>query len=190
MPLHSGRYDVNFEMNPLFIATEPFTPQDGDKWRNYIQWSGLTQLTEVVSLDQMLCPPILPEIKTKYWPHIVNEDFMLHYFLDLDFLKHEIVSVARRNLMCVLRNPAEEPTRPPVEDFRFLGYDLVDVENSVSALTNCGGFPDVFSNSELSSVGLLADFRRAVQVRSKLRSRYPEENHANCNLWAIFRSTT
>jgi hypothetical protein len=178
------------EMNPLFIATEPFTPQDGDRWRTYIQWSGLTQLTEVVSLDQMLCPPILTEIKPEYWPHVVNEDFMLHYFLDLDFLKHEIVSTARRNLMCVLRNPAEEPTRPPVEDFRFLGYDLVDVQNSVSALTNCGGFPEVFSNSELSSVGLLADFRRAVQVQAELRSRYPEESHANCNLWAIFRSTT
>jgi hypothetical protein len=177
-------------MNPLFIATEPFTPQDGDRWRNYIHWSGLTQLRELVSLDHMLCPPILTEIKADYWPHIVNEDFMLNYFLNLEFLKREIASVARRNLLCVLRNPSEEPARPPAEEFQFLGYDLVDVQNSASALTNCGGFPDVFLNSELSSVGLLPDFRRAVQVQTGLRSGYPEEIHANCNLWAIFRSTT
>ena len=124
------------EMNPWFIATELFTPEDGQRWQKYIQWSGLTQLTEVVSLDHTLCPPILTEVKTDYWRHIVNEDFMLSYFVNLEFLNREIASVARRNLLCVLRNPSDEPARPPVEGFQFLGYDLVDVENSASALTN------------------------------------------------------
>ena len=34
----------------------------------------------------VLCPTVLPEIKGTYWRHVVNEDFMLNYFLDLDFL--------------------------------------------------------------------------------------------------------
>jgi hypothetical protein len=177
-------------MNPWYIATEPFTPQDGKRWQKYIQWSGFTQLTEVISLDHMLNPPILSEVKADYWPHIVNEDFMLHYFVNLEFLKREIGGVARRNLLCVLRNPSDEPARPPTEGFQFLGYDLVDVENSASALTNCGGFPEVFANSELSSVGLLPDFTRVVEVQDALRSRYPEEIHANCHRWAIFRATS
>jgi hypothetical protein len=174
-------------MNPWFIATEPFSPHDGERWHKYIEWSGLNQLTEVVSLDPMLCPPVLTELKDEYWPHIVNEDFMLNYFVDLEFLKREIANVSRKNLLCVLRNPSEEPARPPIKGFQFLGYDLVDVENTASALTNCGGFPEVFANSELSPLGLLTDFKRAVDVQGLLRSRHPEEIHANCHLWAIFR---
>ena len=177
-------------MKPWFIATQQFGPKDGSRWHKYIEWSGLTQLTEVVSLDPILCPPLLTELKDEYWPNIVNEDFMLNYFVNLDFLKREIASVARRNLLCLYRNPSDDSARPPNDAFQFLGYDLVDVENSASALTNCGGFPDVFTNSEVSPVGLLPDFKRAQQVQQLLRSRYPEEPHANCHLWAIFRSTS
>src|SRR5262249_8978200 len=61
-------------MQPWFIATETFTPRS-DAWAKYVAWSGLTQLDEVVSLDPMLCPSVLPDIKPQYWPHIVNEDF-------------------------------------------------------------------------------------------------------------------
>jgi hypothetical protein len=56
-------------MIPWFTATQPFTPADGDRWIDYVKWSGLTQLQEVVSLDGMLCPTLLPEIKDEYWPH-------------------------------------------------------------------------------------------------------------------------
>ncbi len=38
-------------MIPWFIATEQFTPECGKRWDDYIRWSGLTQLEEVVSLD-------------------------------------------------------------------------------------------------------------------------------------------
>jgi hypothetical protein len=175
-------------MTPWFIATEPFTPEDGERWRKYIEWSGLAQLREVVSLDPMLCPPILTELKNHYWPHIVNEDFMLNYFLDFEFLIGETEKVSRKNLLCVLRNPCQESDQSPVTGFQFVGYDLIDIENTASALTNCGGFPEVFANSELSAFGLLTDFKRAVEVQGLLRSTYPGEIHANCHLWAIFRS--
>ena len=65
-------------IEPWFIATEPFTPENGTKWRDYVAWSGIEQLEELVSLDSMLCPTLLPRIKDEYWPYIVNEDFMLH----------------------------------------------------------------------------------------------------------------
>lgn len=53
--------------------------------------------------------------------------------------------------------------------FELLGYDLVEVDGSISALSNCGGFPDVFSNDELSRKGLLISHGRAQEVQSKLR---------------------
>jgi len=176
-------------MKPWFIATEPFAASDGTKWQKYIEWSGLTQLVELLSLDPMLCPPILADVKDEYWPHIVNENFMLAFFLDADFLRQQVANIHYKNLLCVFRNPSEPPI-PPDGPFYFAGYDLVDIEHSVSALTNCGGFPDVFSNSELSTVGLLPDFDRAVEVQKLLRQRYPQEPHAQCHLWAIFRERT
>ena len=176
-------------MQPWYIAAETFTPRRGEAWRNYVAWSGLTQLDEVVSLDSILCPTVLPEIKDDYRPHIVNENFMLPYFVDLEFLIGEIAGIPERNLLCVYRNPPGPP--PPCAgplSFELLGYDLVDVQGGVSALTNCGGFPDVFDNRELSSKGLLTSYDRALVVQSELRRKHPEEHHADCHLWAVFRA--
>jgi hypothetical protein len=174
-------------MIPWFIATEPFGPQDGERWRNYISWSGLTQLVELVSLDGTLCRTVLPKLKKEYWPYTVNQDYMLRYFRDLDYLRGELVGVERFNLLCVVRNPSEEVSIAPIDAFRFHGYDLVEAQTGISALTNCGGFLDVFANSELSPFGLLTDFRRARQVQVNLKTMYPNEPHAHCDLWAISR---
>jgi hypothetical protein len=176
-------------MQPWFIATERFTSRDSAAWEKYVAWSGLKHLDEVISLDPMLCPTLLPEIKGSYWSHIVNEDFMLNFFVDLDFLLNQISASGERNLLCVYRNPESPP--PPYKgqnSFEFLGYDLVDVHGSASALTNCGGFPDVFDNSELSSKGLLTSHARAFQVQADLRAKHPKEHHADCHVWAISRA--
>ncbi len=177
-------------MIPWFIATEPFSPIDGERWSKYIEWSGLTQLSELITLDSMLCPPILAKVRDDYWPHIVNEDYMLGYFLDLEFLKREVAAIEKLNLLCVVRNPPSHLEHSPVDDFEFVGYDLVEGQTGVSALTNCGGFPDVFANAELSGRGLLMGFERATEVREKLRFLHREEHHSDCDLWAIFRATS
>jgi len=176
-------------MQPWFIATERFTSRGGVAWEKYVAWSSLKHLDEVVSLDPMLCPTLLPQIKDHYWPHIVNEDFMLNFFVDLEFLLEQLTDTRERNVLCVHRNPESQP--PPYDgrgDFEFLGYDLVDVHGSASALTNCGGFPDVFDNKELSSMGLLTSHSRAFKVQADLRAKHPEEHHANCHVWAISRA--
>ena len=176
-------------MQPWFIATERFDSSYGESWDKYISRFGLGHLEEVVSLDPMLCPTVLPHRKDEYWPHIVHEDFMLDFFTDLAFLLEQVPDIHECNLLCVYRNPEGPP--PPYEGlvaFELLGYDLVDVEGGASALTNCGGFPDVFANSELSPKGLLTSHARAVQVQAGLRARYPEEHHADCHVWAISRA--
>lgn len=177
-------------MTPWFAATERFDPLTGEAWEKYVAWSGLTQLEELVSLDSMLNPPVLKEMKDEYWPHVVNEDFMFGFFLDLAFLRAQLADAQNYNLLCVYRDPDAEPTLPSLEglSFEFLGYDLVDVEGGVSALTNCGGFPDVFRNHEISAKGLLKSYERAVEVQAKLRQLHPEEHHADCHVWAIARA--
>lgn len=174
-------------MTPWFTATKTFSPADGDRWRDYIAWSGLTQVRQIVSLDVLLCPRVLREVKDDSWPHIVNEDFLLDFFVDLDFLMQNVANLEPKNVLCVFRNPTGPPHAPTSADFDFLGYDLLDRAATISALTNCGGFPDVFANSELSEVGLLQCYDRAVEVQRHLREQYPDERHADCDLWAIFR---
>ena len=65
-----------------YIATETFTSRH-DAWANYIAWSGVSQLDEVVSLDGALCGTLLPETKDEYWPHIVNATRALSYVGDI-----------------------------------------------------------------------------------------------------------
>src|ERR1700760_2033422 len=101
-------------MEPWFIATKPFGPGDGEVWRRYVEWSGLSQLRELVSLDEILCPTVLPDIHDRYWPHIVNEDFMLRYFRDLTFLQKELGGARTgHHLLCVYRDPPAHPACPP-----------------------------------------------------------------------------
>src|SRR5215203_3129491 len=113
---------ANLQMTPWFIATEPFTPTDGQRWDKYVEWSGLEQLEELVSLDALLCPTLLPEIREEYWPYIVNEDFMLHFFTDFDFLMERVAPIERKNVLCVYRNPTAS-VDATFGEFRFLGYD-------------------------------------------------------------------
>jgi hypothetical protein len=173
-------------VGPLYITTERFDPGRGADWTDYISWSGLTQLREVVSLDSILCPKVIDEILPEDWHHIVNEDFMLDYFTDLEYLIQRVGVLDGRNLLCLYKNPDYEQN-PSDSRFALEGYDLIDVMGGVSALSNCRGFPLAFENGELNRVGLLPTLDRAVAVRARLMSNYPAEPHANCDVWAIFR---
>jgi hypothetical protein len=178
-------------VGPLYIVTERFSPANcGTAWKGYLQWSNLHQLTELVSLDSMLCKPVIRELVDEDWAHIVNEDFMLSYFTDVEYLVRRAGHLRDRNLLCVYRNPATHPAGPVAASFHFgfEGYDLVEVGGGPSALTNCGGFPNAFSNEELSPHGLLPSLDRAAEVQEALRRHYPDEPHACCDLWAIFRT--
>ncbi|HEV2502075.1 MAG TPA: hypothetical protein VGV39_03320 [Mesorhizobium sp.] len=171
----------------LYAAMEKFDPSNGTGWHNYIEWSGLFQLTEVVGLDGMLNEIVLSEVKDHYWEKIVNEDFMLHFFTDLNFMLAQIDDVRNLNVIGTIKAPAEDVSGLVWDGFTFCGYELLDQDHDISALTNCGGFPDVFRNDELSSQGLVLDFGRATQIRHDLQQLYPEERHADCNIWAVFR---
>ena len=78
-----------------------------------------------------------------------------------------------------------------VEGFEFCGFDLSDFV--VSAILNCGSFTagDYFSKAfdhrELNEFGLIPDHKTAMEVRSKLMDEYPDDEHAYCAIFAIWR---
>ena len=173
---------------PLFIATERFDPSDGEKWMKYFEWAKIPALKEVVSLDACLCARLISEILDEDWSHIVIEDFRSGYFKDLDYLLYRIQNKKPRNLLGVYRNPAKHISVSPMDrDFDFIGYDFIEEETQISALINCGGFSEAFDNEELNSCGLISKFDRANEVRRSLIEKYPEESHADCEMYAIWR---
>jgi len=175
-------------MPVIYAAVKRFDPACGEPWQKFIEWSGLTQLRQVISLDGILCPSIFRELTTEDWQHNVQEDFKTSYFHDLDYVLGKVAGDERVNVLAVIQEPA------PAElvafaDPRFVwrGFDLIERSGEVSSLVNCGGFPKAFAGSILSECGLLTDQAKALNVQRLLRENYPEETHADCDVWAIWQ---
>jgi hypothetical protein len=172
---------------PIYIATERFDSTDGEKWGKYFEWAKIPNLTEIIGLDSTLCPRLPQETSDEDWAHVVNEEFRTDYFLHLDYLIKRIQTQPRRNILGLYRNPNVHVSESPASgDFIFMGYDLIEEQTQISALTNCGGFPDVFSNGELNNCGLILDFNRAAEVKQLLAEKHPEEPHAQCEMYSVW----
>ena len=174
-------------MKPVFVAKRRFAPSAGERWARYIAWSGLSQLRELVSLDEILCPTVPETLTSADWSYNVHADYQTFYFSSLQYLLARVTGEADLNILAILQNPSFADLSGVLPGFSFAGFDLLDICGDVSALTNCGGFPQVFSNTELSELGLLQDLERAYEVQRALRVVYPDEAHAQCHVWAIWR---
>jgi hypothetical protein len=175
-------------MTPYYMATWKFD-QTSEGWVAYVTWRGLTQLVEVVSIE-CNCHRLLRKVLTaEDWVNIAPFDEVRHVvcFRDLARLRQTVARVgqtATLDLLCVFR----EPTKPPVAPqsaFTFLGYDLIDDQTTVSSVSNCK-FP-VIGEVDVNAHGLINTFERAKEIQRELLRVYPQDPHANCSLWAIFR---
>jgi len=146
----------------------------------------LDQLDELISLDSILCPSVFKKVEDHFWPHIAKEAFYSDYFTDLEVLRSQLVEKSGYRILRVVRNPAETQTLSPVlSGFELVGFDLVEAGSGVSALNNCGGWPEL-NNAELNKFGLVDDFERALNLQEILLLKHPEEHHADCDVWAIW----
>ena len=177
-------------MNEIwYVCRAVCSPATRDDWNEYVAWANLPQLREVISLDGMLCPDVIGELETQDWAYNVHEDYHIFFFRDFEYLRARVRDLAgAKNFLAVCLNP-EADVRTWIDDPRFVfaGYDLMDEWTGNSALTNCGGFPDVFENAELSEVGLLQDYARVCMVQQQLLAKYPDQAHTDCDVWAIWK---
>ena len=169
-----------------YTAIETFDPSDAEAWTKYIEWSGLRHLKEVISLDCMLCPSVIEEVIDEDWNHKAYEYIFHDLFTDLDYLQLRIGKKTKYQIIATAREP-ESPIEFPDARFTFKGYDLIDDVTRISALMNCGGFDDAFSKDDLSEYGLLISGDKARNVRENLSEKYPDEAHADCSIWAIWK---
>lgn len=178
-------------MAVVYSAVKRFDPACGEEWRKYIEWSGLWQLREVISLDLILCPTYFKELIAEDWQHNVQEDFKTNFFHDLDYVLRRVAGDDRMNILALMQNPTDADLGSFTDpQFVFHGFDLVELQTGISALVNCGGFDKAFTSTELSECGLLTDHSRALSVQKGLKAEYPGEHHANCDVWAIWQLNT
>jgi hypothetical protein len=174
--------------SPVFVAKRRFNASVGEAWKHYVDWSGLRQLREVVSLDEILCPTVPAKLTATDWDYNVQADYQVFYFRSLDYLQARVADETDLSILAIHQNPsAEDVESADLPRFEFAGFDIVDVCGDVSALTNCGGLEEAFAKAELSDLGLLLDLGRAYEVQSGLRTAYPAEPHAQCHVWGIWR---
>ncbi len=177
-------------MPAIYSAVQRFDPACGDNWTNFIEWCGLTQLREVISLDSVLCPTVIfiDELTAEDWQHVINENFKCHLFHDLDYMLGKVDGNDRVNVLALIQNPTEDQVLSFSDGrFVFRGFDLVELQTGISALVNCSGFDNAFSRADLSDCGLLTDHATAASVQKRLRQEYPDEPHADCDVWAIWQ---
>ena len=111
-------------MTFYYLAAETFT-SNSQSWQSYVNWSGLTQLREVISFDDMLCPPIIQKLIEEDWHYNLQEDFYIDLFTDLDYLLNRTADIESCNILALMHSPKKEVSHDLLDErFEFAGYDL------------------------------------------------------------------
>lgn len=171
-----------------FAGRQSFGENDGENWRRYVEWLGRRDFRRVITLDTMLNPNLVSIRDEGDWGFSVCENFLLDFFTDLEFVRRRVAGLPNGQILGAMRRPTREAIttfRRP--DFEFAGFDLLDEPLSASALLNCRHLMDDLPQYRRSAdSGLLADFAEAQEARELLQSKFPEEDHADCDVWALW----
>jgi hypothetical protein len=183
-------------MKVYYTATSKFSPatqrtyQGQDmNWPGYLAWSKLRHLKEVITLDSILGPQVVERDNQLDADFLVWEDFTPDLYTSLDYLLSKLQDndPLSYNLLAVTKEPTLPCETIPIAGFDFIGYDLVDVHGDISALTNCGGFDNTFLPRDLNEYGLISTYKKAYTIKEGLIKNNPDEPHATCYVWAIWR---
>ncbi|MFV0234150.1 hypothetical protein OBK30_14005 [Empedobacter falsenii] len=180
-------------MKLLFAARGKYDENTNDEfsWEKYKEWSKLFHLEELVSLDGLLNEDLVePNYDNEDdWNNIHIVDMVqTSFYNNLEYVLNKISLNDKFNLLAVEVGPIQERSNYDLQDYEFIGYDLLDQDYSISALTNCGGFDESFLPSDLNSKGLIDSLEKARIVQKKLFENNPEEHHADTNIIAVWRN--
>lgn len=167
--------------------------EDGMSWDKYIEWSKLTHLTELVSLDGMLNEILVePDYdNADDWNFIhIDGQYQTGFFTAPDYVFKRVKKKDKFNLLAVVFEPDQDCKDVKINDYEFVGYDLLDQDFSISALTNCGGFDETFLPTDLNDKGLVDDFAKAYDIKKRLLENHPDEHHTDTNVIAVWRHKT
>ena len=163
---------------------------DGLSWADYIAWSRLSQLQELISLDNSLNELLVEPDRqsTSEWEQIItNGVFETGFYVTEEYILSKIPKVEKFNFLMVAEEPDCECQALLFPEYDFVGYELLDGYYGTSALSNCGGFDETFMPQDLNKFGLLDYLDKALDIRKSLYANNPGEDHADCNIIAVWR---
>lgn len=176
-------------MSFIFAACQKFNSSCGESWTRYIEWSGYDQIQEIVSADSILCPSLIDELIDDDWNFNIHADNRVYLFRDFEYLMRRVnYDPSHHNILALTEQPVKTPFYP--SQFTFCGYDILDSDDSISVLLNCGAFPSIFSAADLNPLGLLDELGRATTIADNIRKAHPDDSHCgDCRVWGIARLT-
>ena len=166
-----------------YKVIERFGPQDEEKWESYIRWRGL-DLTSFDSVDGILRPDLFMPESSEDWQNCVNEDNKLSFITNLDYARAILVRYAAPVIVGV----AIEIEEGYVPSDGFLGLDIIDGYCEISLVKNWGTDEEDLISRHVMSNGLIGDLDNALEIRDRLRKKFPEDAHAeSCEVRAVYK---
>lgn len=146
-------------------------------------------LKEIISLDQLLNEPLVePDYNNaEDWKFIVTDgERITELFTTIEYVLKR-TNKERFNLLAVVKEPEEACDTVQLEDFDFIGYDILDKWYDVSALTNCTGLNSSLEQNEFNQNELLSHYKRAFTIRKEFLENNLDHPHSDCYVMAVWR---
>ena len=118
---------------------------------------------------------------------IVSFDCCLYEMYEIE--SHDSpLSPDTQQIIAVILRPNLEPIEyMETRGFTFCGYDLVEEETLISAITDYGGGFNSIPYEKLTEYGLIPTYKDAVLAQLALVEEEPEEPHAYCIICEVWR---
>ena len=118
---------------------------------------------------------------------IVSFDCCLFEMNEIESSKSNSDFESQQIMAVIIRPQIDEASYLENKGFEFCGYDLVESETSISAITDCGAMFESIPYSKLTKFGLLPTYKDAVLTQLALVEECPYEHHAYCDIYEIWR---
>ena len=159
-----------------YSAQEKTLPKDISEqtWKSLT--SGTPQVKEFVTLDGMLCPDFKFKLEDDDWNYIVmNGEFLTDLYTNPVVFLSRNIDLTKYNILACIKEPKDNERSSLINDYEFIGYDLIDKTLTNSALTNSGGGFEYYSPANINKYGIFTDRDLAYKVRDELVKSYPED---------------
>ena len=118
---------------------------------------------------------------------IVSFDCCLYEMYEIESHDSPLSSDTQQIIAVILRPNLEPIEYMETRGFTFCGYDLVEEETLISAITDYGGGFDSIPYEKLTEYGLLPTYKDAVLAQLALVEEDPDEPHAHCVVCEVWR---
>ena len=118
---------------------------------------------------------------------IVSFDCCLYEMYEIE--SHDSpLSPDTQQIIAVILRPNLEPIEyMETRGFTFCGYDLVEEETLISAITDYGGGFNSIPYEKLTEYGLIPTYKDAALAQLALVEEAPDESHAHCVVCEVWR---